>query len=121
LTVQPDGKIVVAGQTTPAGSLVAGLALARYTADGALDPTFGSGGKVITDFGASPVERAFALALQPDGKVLVAGTTYGKNGNSISDFVVMRFGSDGTPDPNFGSGGKVTTDFGFFTYDRAYA
>src|SRR5262245_53552819 len=69
-----------------------------YAADGELDTTFGMGGKVSVGFAPS------ALAIQPNGKVVVAGSLEG-------NFVVARFNSDGSPDSTFGIGGKVITDF----------
>jgi uncharacterized delta-60 repeat protein len=102
--LQSDGKIVVAGGTISSGNV--SFALARYTADGNLDPTFGTGGKVTTDFGHG--EEAFALALQPDGKIVVAGGSAFGSG----DFALARYGADGNLDPAFGTGGKVAADFG---------
>jgi uncharacterized delta-60 repeat protein len=71
---------------------------------GALDPTFGTGGKDITDFGGSG-DYAGDVVLLPGGKILVGG-----GGNH--DFALARYNSDGTLDTTFGTGGKVTTDFG---------
>lgn len=107
--VLPDGKIVVAGT---AGSIGAGdLAAARYLPDGALDPSFGSGGKVQVDFVSigvnGPDEGAYGLVTYPDGKILVMGTT-----QTNWDHVLVRFNTDGTLDPTFGSGGKVAKDWG---------
>jgi uncharacterized delta-60 repeat protein len=102
LAIQGDDKIVVAGGT---GS---DFALARYRPDGQLDPTFGSGGKVVTDVGARPgsYERsgANAIAIQPDGKILAAGT-------GPHDFALVRYTRDGRLDRSFGGGGEVFTDF----------
>jgi uncharacterized delta-60 repeat protein len=81
--IQQDGKIVVAG-----GSFRGGrddFALARYNPDGSLDASFSGDGKVVTDFGGS--QSARDLALQPDGKLVVAG-----------DGVIARYNPDGTLD-----------------------
>jgi uncharacterized delta-60 repeat protein len=75
----------------------------RYLPDGSLDPTFGTGGLVTTDFGG--IDRGFALVLQPDGKLVAAGFSGG-------DFALARYLPDGSLDPMFGTGGLVTTDFG---------
>src|SRR5262249_26976927 len=70
IAVQPDGKIVVAGSSF-SNATGEDIALARYKADGSLDPSFGVGSRVLTDFGGG--ETAFALALQADGRIVVAG------------------------------------------------
>jgi uncharacterized delta-60 repeat protein len=107
VAVQPDGKIVAAGGADEGGVLAKSFSVARYNPDGSLDTTFGSGGKTSANF-ASFGERAEAAALQPDGKIVVAG-------NALlgvwQDFAVVRFNGDGSLDGTFGSGGKVTTDF----------
>ena len=69
----PDGKIVLAGVT---GMYPPDFGVMRYSADGSLDTTFGQGGKVTTDFGSD--DQAHGVAVQPDGKILVAG--YGATG-----------------------------------------
>jgi uncharacterized delta-60 repeat protein len=79
-------------------------------AGGDLDPTFGTGGQVTTDFSHS-TDIAFAVALQPDGKLVVVGTTYKNNDYSNEDFAVSRYNVDGTLDTSFGRDGKVRTDF----------
>jgi uncharacterized delta-60 repeat protein len=100
VSIQADGKIVAAGAGGPANDFV----LARYQPDGSLDPTFGSGGKVSTDFGG--FDAANAATLQPDGKIVAAGI-----GGFFSRFALARYESDGSLDAGFGSGGKVTTSF----------
>ena len=70
---------------------------------GMLDPTFDGDGKVTTDF-SNGTDLARGVALQPDGKIIAAGSTN-------SDFALARYNSDGSLDSNFGSGGRVTTDF----------
>jgi uncharacterized delta-60 repeat protein len=96
VVVQPDGKIVAAGGAAQANNSE-DFALARYDADGTLDPTFGSGGIV-----QAPAGTAIAVALQPDGKIVAAGTV----SNEIS---VARYNADGSLDQTFGTGGVVTT------------
>ncbi|MEW6681846.1 MAG: HYR domain-containing protein [Nitrospirota bacterium] len=83
---------------------------------GGLDPTFGTGGKVVTDFGLGD-DRVYALAIQSNGKIVVAGCS---NCSAAPDFAVARYNPDGSLDSSFGVGGKVTTDFGA-TNDYAYA
>jgi uncharacterized delta-60 repeat protein len=90
-------------------ALFANVQMAQAT-DGDLDPTFGFGGKVVTDLGHS-TDWANAVAIQPDGKIVVVGTTYKQNDYSSEDFAVARYNPDGTLDSTFGRGGKVRTDF----------
>jgi uncharacterized delta-60 repeat protein len=96
LAIQSDGKLVVTGHTEERIFAPGRVSLARYRADGALDPAFGSGGIAVTevDRGASGTD----LALQPDRKIVVGGT-----------FGVARYGADGTLDATFGSGGISQT------------
>jgi uncharacterized delta-60 repeat protein len=106
LVALPDGALVAAGSSFgPSGF---DFALARYTAGGALDTTFGEGGRVITDF-AGDWDTASALALDARGR-LVAGGAVTISGNV--DFGLARYTPDGRPDPTFGNGGKLTVDFG---------
>ena len=109
---QRDGKLVAIGTTYGASGSEPRIALARYRPDGRLDPTFGDGGVVVTAVG----EQAFAdgAAIGPDGRVVVAGYTYGAN-----EAVLARYTSNGELDPAFGDGGVVTTAFGG-RYARAY-
>ena len=102
VAVQSDGKIIAAGYS--AGD----FALVRYTNAGALDASFGSSGVVTTPIGGGD-DSGYSVALQIDGKIVVSGSSY--NGSNI-DFAVVRYLSTGALDTSFGSGGKVTTDFG---------
>src|SRR5881227_3191177 len=79
-------------------------------AAGDLDPTFGIGGMVTTDLNHS-TDIANAVAIQPDGKLVVVGEAYKQNDFSGEDFVVTRYNTDGTLDTTFRRGGKVRTDF----------
>jgi len=90
-------------------TLFASVQMARAT-DGDLDPTFGTGGMVMTDLNRS-TDLANAVAIQSDGKLVVVGQTYKNNDFSGEDFVVTRYNADGTLDNTFGSGGRVRTDF----------
>ena len=119
LAIQSDGKILVAGDSDAFGS--DDFALARYNADGSLDTSFGPGhtGLVTTDFGSGSGELANALAIQSDGKILVAGIT---DASGSGDFALARYNADGSLDASFGPGtGLVTTDFGGGSRDVAYA
>jgi uncharacterized delta-60 repeat protein len=104
VVVQPDGKIVVAGRATVTNHVVA---LARYNSDGTLDGGFGTGGKLTTVLGTD--DGAYALVLQPDDKLVAAGIA--KVGG-VDKIALARYGSDGTPDSGFGTGGTVTTAVG---------
>lgn len=113
LALQPDGSILLGGSTNPGNSpgVLFGadqLALARYTPQGTLDGTFGSGGKVVLD-GGTMVEAIRALALGPDGTIVAAGFVDGEHRGNL---LCARFRPDGTLDPTFGQGGMTVTDFG---------
>jgi uncharacterized delta-60 repeat protein len=106
VAVQTDGKIVVAG-TAQIGSRNV-FAAVRYNTDGSLDTTFGSAGKVLTSIGTGD-SFGKGLALQADGKILVAGYAYG-TGNY--DFALVRYNTNGSLDTNFVLQGKDTTAVG---------
>lgn len=106
VAIQPDGKIVAAGNSDGGGTL--DFALARFTTTGVLDATFGTGGKVTTPIGAGS-DGANAVVIQPDGKILVAG--YSDNGGQ-NVFALVRYLGNGALDTAFGAGGKATTVVG---------
>lgn len=108
LAIQPDGKFVAAGSSFNGTN--DDFALVKYNSNGTLDDTFGTGGIVTTNFNNSS-ETIDAIAVQTDGKIIVAGYTL--NG-SFFDFALARYNSNGTPDETFGTGGKVTTGFSDF-------
>lgn len=104
--LQPDGKILIGGRSQLAGD--DDLGLARVTATGALDGTFGSGGKVRTSFGTG-FDAIFALVQQGDGRIVAVGCATLGGGEAVA---LVRYGVDGTLDPTFGTGGKATTAIG---------
>jgi uncharacterized delta-60 repeat protein len=102
--LQANGDIVVAGGQESGGQQGGPVVVARYTAGGALDSTFGTGGVVTTGI----VEVANAgLAIQADGKIVLA-TSSNLVPPGIPTIVLQRYNADGTLDATFGSGGKVT-------------
>ena len=120
VVIQPDGKIVVAGGAFPLFTFLGDFKVARYNPNGSLDTSFGTGGIVTTSFPGQG-SYAFAVALQPDGKILAAGTdfvNFSSDDSSNTDFALERYNPNGTPDTTFGGGdGQVTTDFDGFNDD----
>ncbi|MEH2256222.1 delta-60 repeat domain-containing protein [Nostoc sp.] len=104
VAIQTDGKIVVVGETYNSNG---NFAVVRYNPDGSLDSSFGNSGKAIADF-ANQTDRAYSVAMQSDGKILIAGITY--NNNQV-DAGFVRYNSNGSLDTSFGNGGKVVTNF----------
>ena len=113
MQIQADGKILLAGYSDSAGSY--DFAVVRFNADGSLDTSFNSTGKVLTDIGTASHDRIYSLQLQSDGKIVVAG--YSDSGGS-DDFAVVRYNADGSLDTSFNSTGKVLTDIGTASNDR---
>jgi uncharacterized delta-60 repeat protein len=112
VVIQLDGKIVVAGGAFPLFTFLGDFKLVRYNSNGSLDTSFGDGGIVTTTFPEG--SYAFDVALQTDGKIIAAGTVFvdfNPGDSSNTDFALVRYNPDGTPDGNFGNGGQVTTDF----------
>ena len=120
VAVQADGRIVVVGHATiptspPSPRLPPTFALTRYDSGGKLDSSFGSGGRVSGNVNG----RAHAVAIQPDGKIVVAGEfTFGStNGSDFGDFTVARFNFNGSLDLGFGGSGtgQLASDIGSST------
>ena len=111
VVIQSDGKIVVAGERTNSSGYH-GILLLRLDSNGALDPAFGSGGATFYDI-ANENNLGYSVALQPDGKIVITGTTY--SGGAKTDLLVLRYNSNGILDTSFGSSGVVlygTANFG---------
>ena len=107
VSIQPDGKIVVAGRTYEPGNPTE--IVARYDSSGNLDPTFGNGGVVKTLI-SGHAAWGESVALQPDGKILVGGgmCTVPAPPDSTYSYTLTRYNSNGTVDGFFGAGGRVT-------------
>jgi uncharacterized delta-60 repeat protein len=113
VSLQPDGKIVVAGYFDDVSER--DFALVRYNADGSLDQTFDGDGKIKTDFDGD-TDAAFGVTVQPDGKILAVG--FSINEESLADSAVVRYNPDGSLDTSFVneqnpptvSGGKIRLD-----------
>ena len=95
--VQTNGRIVTAGYTSAASNRTGhDIGVVRYTSRGTLDASFGTNGKVVTDLGG-PYDEAHGLALQPNGRVVVAGTSDAHKlsgaweGQSDPDFALLRY------------------------------
>ncbi|MEH2128641.1 DUF4347 domain-containing protein, partial [Nostoc sp.] len=104
IALQDDGKILVAGVSN------SNFAVVRYNSNGSLDTSFGTAGTVINNLGSTDI--AYSIALQDDGKILVAGV-------SSSNFAVLRYNSNGSLDTSFGTAGKVINNLG--SSDIAYS
>ncbi|MEO6334658.1 MAG: carboxypeptidase regulatory-like domain-containing protein [Pyrinomonadaceae bacterium] len=100
--VQPDNKIIVGGVAGNGGT---NFVFVRYTADGAIDNTFGAAGFVETDIVPNASDGPAALALQSDGKIIAVGIANSQANQG--DVAIVRYNSDGSLDTTFGSGGKI--------------
>lgn len=112
LAVQPDGKILWAGNTGDPDGLTSDFAVARFTAGGALDTSFGTGGEVTAQFLDPPLqgasEVADAVVVQPDGKIVAGGfARQGQNKFAPYQGALLRLNANGSPDTGFGTNGQV--------------
>lgn len=113
MEILPSGTIIVAGTTT---KNTKDLFLMQFDSNGSLDSAFGTNGMTITDDVNHGENSAAGLAIQSDGKIVVAATYLPTSGtNPNNDFALFRYNADGSIDTTFGSGGVglVTTDFGY--------
>lgn len=104
VAVDHHGRIVLAGYTL---TVHPDVALARLTPAGRLDPTFGNGGRVVTDLGAN--DYAFDLAIGSDGGIVVVGE---RSSSEIDRVFVLRYRPGGTLDPRFAGDGSAVIGFG---------
>jgi len=106
MKLQPDGKIVVAGSVKINGDPA--TAVARFMPDGGADPSFGTDGLSVVNVDAiDDRESAYSVAVQPDGKIIAAGTSSAVQFDS--DYTLLRFLPDGSLDAGFGTGGIART------------
>ncbi len=108
IAIQSDGKIVGVGQSFVkiAKKLVGRLLIVRFNANGTLDSTFGSSGKVLLNLGGS--DYAAGVVIRTDGKIVVAGYSLSTT-NSNSTTATVRLNTNGSMDSSFGAGGVVLT------------
>ncbi len=103
MAIQSDGKIILAGVSNIGE--VPNFGLARFNINGSLDKTFGTDGVLTTVFGSDSTD-AYAIALQPDGKIVATGSC----GTGL--FAMARYQTDGTLDKSFDTDGKLTSAIG---------
>jgi uncharacterized delta-60 repeat protein len=111
MAIQTDGKIVTTGISFIPKNPYDKFGVVRYNSNGSLDTSFGTGGKTTTSIG-NYQDDPNAVFLQPDGKILVAGTSLhykGYTGNG--DMALVRYNANGSLDTTFGTKGMLTTTF----------
>ena len=121
VALQPDGKIVVGGWaganfsvSPPRGE----FAVVRYNTNGSLDSTFNGTGKATVDFGSFDTDPGFAIAIQPNGKIVVVGVNdYGASNGQLA---FARFTETGQLDATFATLGKGTVDFGGWSHSDGF-
>lgn len=118
MTLQADGKIIAVGSSQYPGSNFGYFAVVRYNADGTLDNTFAGDGKQATQIGGGAPDRAQSVAVQADGKIVVAGIA---ELAASTNFGVARYNANGTLDASFGTNGTVMTDINANSADDARA
>jgi uncharacterized delta-60 repeat protein len=110
VAVQPDGKILLGGYDT-SSSGVNSFLVARFNSDGTPDTTFNGSGMAITPIDIYGLDYAYALVLQPDGKIVLSGASY-NNSFSTYRFAAARYNTNGSLDTTFNGTGKVITAIG---------
>jgi len=118
VAIQSDGKIVAVGsaQNPLAGGY--NFALVRYKVDGSLDTSFGTNGKVTTDFGTS-LDIGRVMAIQSNGKIIVAGSYITDNTGAPSGLAMARYNTNGSLDTTFGTSGMVTSSGSIYDFPKA--
>ncbi len=118
IAIQNDGKILIAGRAGSPGTQEGLFALTRLEGNGSVDTAFGGNGTVLTDFLTQggpfvPEDSAvYGLKIQPDGKILAAGTVHKLDGSTWTEWHIglARYESDGSLDGGFGDGGRVLSE-----------
>ncbi|MBC3806519.1 cadherin-like domain-containing protein [Undibacterium seohonense] len=113
LALQADGKILLCG-TSWSGSIY-DFSIMRVNVDGTLDTSFSEDGKVNVAMGIQYGTTYPSVAVQADGKILLAGTS--QSGGKLA-FALVRFNSDGSLDSTFGTDGELTTTVGVGRYSN---
>ncbi|MBK8809533.1 MAG: hypothetical protein IPN69_02245 [Acidobacteria bacterium] len=106
LAIQPDGKIIAAGNAAD-NLFLNDFSIIRYNPSGSIDTSFGTGGRLYADVNGRPDVSPVVL-LQADGKIIVVGNSQDNQNNLLS---VLRFNANGTVDTSFGTNGVTTTRF----------
>ncbi|RKY93896.1 MAG: hypothetical protein DRQ13_08900, partial [Ignavibacteriae bacterium] len=106
VVIQKDDKIIVVGYSISPTTNNEEITLVRFTENGKVDKSFGNKGLIVTEI-SSEKEVGESIAIQPDGKIVVVGTT---QHNPSFDIVLVRYDEYGNLDPYFGIGGIVITD-----------
>lgn len=114
LVAQSTGTLVLAGTTM--GATQQAFALARYSADGNLDPSFGTGGIVTSS--PNVLSQLHGVTVQPDDKLVAVGCA--SEDTLCNRAVVLRYNPDGTPDLAFGQNGTVQLSFSTAVHSRSY-
>jgi uncharacterized delta-60 repeat protein len=117
VAVQSDGKIVVAGEAYHGDGTDRAFALTRYNVDGSLDTSFNGDGKLMTNFTTSD-DRAYGVAIQPDGKIVAVGYAGRPFAATDDSFAVARYNPDGSLDTTFSGDGKQETAIGFASFAK---
>jgi uncharacterized delta-60 repeat protein len=119
MTLQADGKILLAGTSEEPGTYETAFTLVRYNSDGSLDNTFSGDGILTTSIGAyiDYSDYAESVAVQPDGKILLAGWV--DNSGYSSNFALVRYNTDGSLDSSFSGDGMLTTNVVGGLHERA--
>jgi uncharacterized delta-60 repeat protein len=107
LALQADGKILVTGSVFNGATNQYDFGVARFNANGSLDTGFDGDGKLTTGFTASSSEESYDVAIQPDGKFVLAGSA-----SSNSTFALARYNTNGSLDTSFSGDGLMTVDLG---------
>lgn len=115
MAIDAEGRVLLVGLSYIESAAPPVMALTRHMPNGALDSTFGVGGIVTTALGTHR-DTAESVAIQPDGKIIVTGSSRCTLSSCREDFATLRYLSDGSLDTSFGENGAVLTDIDGFDY-----